>query len=466
MKTVQDFNIAKQRDQIVSTKHQVELIAPCKLNDGISSFTSEDLLQFVANFRSYTGKCCLFIPASGSGSRMFEFLYAFLDNPSEENNKAVLLLFQNLQSFAFYDTLSSELKEKIKQKDISLESLARFLLLEFEEKYSELPKAMFPFHRVNHKVLNPFQAHIMQGTMLSNNFAIHFTVPKKYEKLLLSSSNEIDTKFKKENVLTFSEQNPATDSYVFLGNKDLVMDSNYKPLRRPAGHGALLTNLQEISADLIFIKNIDNVQHFSKSDKSNEILMQLGGLTIQLKSEITKLLLSNSKKEVTEFNNRFHLFSDSEMNSMDSRESVFAFLNRPLRVCGMVRNEGQVGGGPFYVLKNGLTQKQIIEKSQIDFTGNQATIFSESTHFNPVIMVLDIKNSSGTNFDLSAFNDEDLYLVVKKNHAGLDVHYVELPGLWNGQMANWSTFFVEIPNEIFSPVKTVLDLLNPLHFEL
>lgn len=466
MKLAQEAIINQQRAKIAAFKSKVVLFSPCKVKEGISYFTSVEMKQFETNFKLSKINCCFFIPASGSGSRMFEFLYDFLNNPTHENTQDVMFFFENIKLFSFYETLTDNLKNKINQVTITFKTLTRYLLDELENKYSFLPKALFPFHDVNKKILNPFQEHVMQGKMLSDTISFHFTVPMKFENLLISNFNELDSKFRKNIFLSFSEQNPSSDAYVFLKNGNLVIDSNNKPLRRPAGHGSLLVNLQDISSDLIFVKNVDNVQHFSRSQSSNEILMQLGGLTLELKSEISKLILSLSKKEITLFNNRFHLFSDSELNSMDSPESIFDFLNRPLRVCGMVRNGGQVGGGPFFTLKNGLIQKQIVEKTQIDFSGNQATIYSESTHFNPVIMVLDIKNSAGNKFDLATFCDDDQYLVVNKNHLGQDVCYLELPGLWNGQMANWSTLFVEIPRETFSPVKSILDLLNPLHFDL
>jgi len=228
----------------------------------------------------------------------------------------------------------------------------------------------------------------------------------------------------------------------------------------------LLENLQTLSTDLIFVKNIDNVQHLSRCKDSNEIWQQLGGLSLQIKTAISSLIKNASLEALKAFNERFHLYSDSEINAISSPESMLTLLKRPLRICGMVRNEGQNGGGPFFVSKNGIIQKQIIEKAQVDLAGDQAAIFFESTHFNPVMMVLDIKNEQGEIYDLFAFNDDDQFLKVEKNHAGKDVVFIELPGLWNGGMANWNTLFVEIGNEVFSPVKTVLDLINPSHLSM
>ena len=235
---------------------------------------------------------------------------------------------------------------------------------------------------------------------------------------------------------------------------------------RPGGHGSLLENLQTLSSDLIFVKNIDNVQHFTKCKNSNEVWSFLAGLSIEIKSEIHKLTSNPSMASLSLFNSRFNLYTESEINAISSVESILLLLKRPLRICGMVRNEGQNGGGPFFVSKNGIIQKQIIEKGQVDLAGDHAAIFFESTHFNPVMMVLDIKNEQGEIYDLFTFNDDEQFLKVEKNHAGKDVVFIELPGLWNGGMANWNTLFVEIGNEVFSPVKTVLDLINPSHLSM
>jgi hypothetical protein len=316
------------------------------------------------------------------------------------------------------------------------------------------------------KNLNPFQEHILQGKLISEEISYHFTIQKKFENLLKSFIEEIETKSKSSVSINFSEQNPNTDSYVFSSSGDLVFDSSNKPLMRPGGHGSLLENLQTLSSDLIFVKNIDNVQHFTKCKNSNEVWSFLAGLSIEIKSEINKLTSNPSMDALSLFNSCFHLYTESEINAISSVESILLLLKRPLRICGMVRNEGQNGGGPFFVSKNGIIQKQIIEKAQVDLAGDQAAIFFESTHFNPVMMVLDIKNEQGEIYDLFAFNDDEQFLKVEKNHAGKDVIFIELPGLWNGGMANWNTLFVEIGNEVFSPVKTVLDLINPSHLSM
>jgi hypothetical protein len=466
MKLNEDFKIEDQRRRIISSKPFLELVAPCKINEGISRFLTDEMAEFTTLFNSAKKSTCFFIPASGSGSRMFDFLYEYLENPNDINFEQSLFLYNNASSFAFFDELSIEIKEKIKNLDISIKDFIHYILEETGKNYGDLPKALFPFHRLDDKNLNPFQEHILQGRLISDEISYHFTIQKKFVNLLKSFIEEIEIKSKSSVLVNFSEQNPNTDSYVFSRNGDLVFDSSNKPLMRPGGHGSLLENLQTLSSDLIFVKNIDNVQHFTKCKNSNEVWSFLAGLSIEIKSEIHKLTSNPSMDALSLFNSRFHLYTESEINAISSPESILTLVNRPLRICGMVRNEGQNGGGPFFVSKNGIIQKQIIEKAQVDLAGDQAAIFFESTHFNPVMMVLDIKNEQGEIYDLFAFNDDEQFLKVEKNHAGKDVVFIELPGLWNGGMANWNTLFVEIGNEVFSPVKTVLDLINPSHLSM
>ena len=466
MKIPQDFKIEQQRRLILSSNPLVKLVAACKIKEGISRFLPDEIAEFSTIFTSAKKLTCFFIPASGSGSRMFDFLFAYLENPNDENFKKALFLFNNIASFAFFDELSLEIKEKIKNLDISIKDFIHYILEETGKNYGDFPKALFPFHRLDDKNLNPFQEHILQGKLISEEISYHFTIQKKFENLLKSFIEEIETKSKSSVLVNFSEQNPSTDSHVFSRNGDIVFDSSNKPLMRPGGHGSLLENLQTLSSDLIFVKNIDNVQHFTKCKNSNAVWSFLAGLSIEIKSEIHKLTSNPSMDALSLFNSRFHLYTESEINAISSVESILLLLKRPLRICGMVRNEGQNGGGPFFVSNNGIIQKQIIEKAQVDLAGDQAAIFFESSHFNPVMMVLDIKNELGEIYDLFEFNDDEQFLKVEKNHAGKDVVFIELPGLWNGGMANWNTLFVEIGNEVFSPVKTVLDLINPSHLSM
>jgi hypothetical protein len=211
------------------------------------------------------------------------------------------------------------------------------------------------------------------------------------------------------------------------------------------------------------VKNIDNVQHYSKSETSNELWNALAGLILSFKAEMLEISKNPSIERLKETNHTFDAFSDSELATIKNTADLLKFVNRPIRICGMVRNEGQPGGGPFLVEENGVITKQIVEKAQISSSTDQYNQMVKSTHFNPVMMVLSYQNSQGENYNLNEFSDDSKYFIVQKKQHGKNIRFMELPGLWNGAMANWITIFVEIPNETFSPVKTVLDLLNTAH---
>ena len=225
-----------------------------------------------------------------------------------------------------------------------------------------------------------------------------------------------------------------------------------------------MDNLNSITSDLIFIKNIDNVQHFAKSKVSQETWKYLGGMAIWFQERINKLIKSPSMEELIKLNNHYQFIHQNLISEL-TVEDIPNLLNRPFRICGMVRNEGQAGGGPFWVEEHGKISKQIVEKSQINLKGKQYRLMVQSTHFNPVVIVAVNKDSNGKQFDLREYSDESKYFVVNKKFKGKNISFSELPGLWNGSMAYWNTIFVEIPTKSFSPVKTVLDLLGKAHRE-
>jgi hypothetical protein len=208
------------------------------------------------------------------------------------------------------------------------------------------------------------------------------------------------------------------------------------------------------------VKNIDNLQHFSQSEASTAQWKILVGLLDQLKEAFSGLAQQPSLVEFEKLNKRFHFLPENELKT---EAELIQFISRPIRVCGMVRNEGQPGGGPFYVQKNGETRKQIVEKAQLANTDKVNALLMQSTHFNPVMMALDFKDFNGKQYDLAQFTDEDAFFIVEKSHLGKAIRFIEQPGLWNGCMAKWNTIFIEIPNEVFTPVKTVLDLLQITH---
>lgn len=265
--------------------------------------------------------------------------------------------------------------------------------------------------------------------------------------------------------VAFSEQSIQSNSLTFQENGDLYLDQNGNPFTRPSGHGALLPILNEITEEIIFIKNIDNVQHFNESDKSTETWKFLGGLLIEFKKEAELVFEHPSLEALKKLNTKYQLIDPAQIDQLDNPNDIRDALNKPSRVCGMVKNSGQPGGGPFWIERKGQYSKQIVEKAQIADKEDQHKLLVNSTHFNPVMIAMTPYSMENEKLNLLDYRNDDAYFVVHKKQDGTPILYVEQPGLWNGGMENWNTIFVEIPTETFSPVKTVLDLLESAHIE-
>jgi len=408
---------------------------------------------------------------------MFDALYSFLDskNPGEETIRFVKDLVTYASDFAFFDLLPEAIKTDLKSGSIDLRKFIHFLIYSTSKHenqpsgfgYGELPKGLIPFHRYPSTIRNPFQEHILQSIEIAGpKSTFHFTINEKFKDQIDASIGELKSTLNLPVSYSFSIQNPATDAIAFDENLNPANDENGM-ITRPSGHGALLGNLNTVHSDLIFIRNIDNIQHQSKATHSIQYRKALGGMLIYLRSTIFDVLHELEKgivllEKIQHLNDSFDLripiekFSDTDF--------LIDFLNRPIRICGMVRNEGQPGGGPFWVNDPmGIPRRQIVEKSQITNSPEQLEFLNSSTHFNPVELVCSTKNFKGDFFNLTKFRNDDLYFIVKKNHHGKSIQYIEEPGLWNGSMNNWLTLFYEIESDCFSPVKTILDLLQPLH---
>jgi hypothetical protein len=462
--TATEDRIEQQRKLVFANNPTLNIVAPCTIGNGILRLSENEIKRYEEFFKSEEKNLCLFIPASGSGSRMFEFLYDFLDQPNENNRAQVERFLNKIQSFAFFRQLPTNKQQEILSFQISLSEIVSYLLNKEGMGFGELPKGLMPFHILEPFILNPFQEHIIQGSRLySKETSFHFTIQSQFKDKFNLVVEQLEGLIGNEFNVTYSEQNKDTDSFAFEEDGSLALHKDGAILRRPAGHGALLENLQAIKSELVFVKNIDNVQHFSKSANSRQLWNALGGLLVTIKKELSALRLEPSMDKLKNLNQQFDLFSETELDMIQSEKEIQDYLNRPIRVCGMVRNEGQPGGGPFMVEENGVIRKQIVEKAQISSNAEQVNQMVKSTHFNPVMMVLSYQNDGGTNFNLTDFSDQSKYFIVHKKQQGKNIRFMELPGLWNGTMANWITIFVEIPNETFSPVKTVLDLLNPPH---
>jgi len=461
MTGAEEIQILKQKEHIFNGVPVLDVVRPCRIEDGIIQLTSEEEIQFKLRFELLHKHLSFFIPASGSGSRMFQFLYDYLNQTTETNQAQTEQFIRRISSFAFYKSFPAEVKEKVENFTWSIEDLIAYVVGEDGLNFGLYPKGLIPFHSLGPFILNPFQEQLIQGSdLVKRSIDFHFTIQSKFEKHFQSAIHSLSEMTGDEYSVTYSEQDPNTNSYAFYSDGTLALGDDGEPIRRPAGHGTLLTNLASIKSDYVLVKNIDNLQHFSQSDASTAQWKILVGLLDELKEAFSILEKQPSLVEFELLNKRFQFLPENELKS---EAELIHLISRPMRVCGIVRNEGQPGGGPFYVQKNGETRKQIVEKVQLANTDKVNALLMQSTHFNPVMMVLDFKDSQGNAYDLTNFAEEDSYFVVEKNHQGKTIQFIEQPGLWNGGMSNWNTIFIEIPNEVFTPVKTVLDLLQNTH---
>lgn len=456
--------IDEQRQQVFSENPSVNLVSPCKIGEGILRLTQEEKDQLISVYSDKNVPISFFIPASGSGSRMFEFLYAFLEEPNDENRSKVERFLNAISDFAFFKQFPKEIQRSIKEQSIELDQIVSFLLNEEGLGFGHVPKGLIPFHSSSPFILNPFQEQILQGAQLENDdYSFHFTVQSTFENEIKNGIKHVEGLTGESYNVTFSEQARSSNSIAFLENGEPYKDENGDLVTRPAGHGALLPHLDQINSEVIFIKNIDNVQHYNNSGKTLLTWKVLGGLLLEFKTKAAELFANPSLDGLKSLNLKYQVYSDSEIEACSTTQKIKELLDRPTRVCGMVKNEGQPGGGPFWIDEKGIVSKQIVEKAQISMKGDQYKLMVQSTHFNPVMIAASTISFDGKSFDLEKFKDDSKYFIVRKKHHGQPIRYMELPGLWNGSMAHWNTIFVEIPSATFSPVKTVLDLLDDAH---
>ncbi len=477
----------------------VRLHRPATPGDGIICFErpeAEKLAGFFAQSAS-TKKVLKFVPASGVATRMFKDLFSWREKlksgvlPEElmEQDKTAKQFFSELKAFAFWDELSLVMHRDCVDADHMLAeghflTLLDYILFEYGLDYAALPKGLLLFHRYRHISRTPVEEHMVEGADHARNangeVHIHFTVSTehrgKFENLVAQKAPKYEKELGVKYQISFSVQKPSTDTVAVDLNNEAFRESDGSLLFRPAGHGALIENLNDLDADLVFIKNIDNVVPDHHKAETYLYKKVLGGLLLQLQEQVFEWLrlleIGNFDDEtcsrVFDFAvKQLNLDPDSvKGNSDECKKQLFAFLNRPIRVCGMVKNQGEPGGGPFWITdpKTGRNSLQIVESSQIDLKNPaQETIFRASTHFNPVDLVCAIKDYKGRKFNLPDYVDSETGFISQKSKDGRDLKALELPGLWNGAMADWITLFVEVPLITFNPVKTVNDLLRPEH---
>lgn len=456
--------IKYQKQKVFGENPSLELLAPCKIGDGILRLTDEEKKQFELIYTKENVPICFFIPASGSGSRMFQFLYEFLEEPNDENRSQVERFLNSIADFAFFKQIPKEMQVAIKEQAIDIEKIVSYLLNAEGLGFGYKPKGLIPFHSNDPFILNPFQQQILQGAQLENDsFSFHFTVQTAFQIEIQEGISQVEGLTGSKFNVSYSEQSFSSNSIAFTEDGEICFDENKQLITRPAGHGALLSHLNNIQEELVFIKNIDNVQHYNNSTETLKTWKVLGGLLLAFKKEANELFQKPTIAGLIEINKKFQLYSPSEMEACKTANEIKTLLNRPTRVCGMVKNEGQAGGGPFWVKENDIATKQIVEKAQISMKGEQYKLMVQSTHFNPVMIATSSISLDGKKLELENYMDDSKYFIVHKKHHKQSIRYMELPGLWNGSMARWNTLFVEIPSATFSPVKTVLDLLGNAH---
>ncbi len=468
---------------------------PATLNDGIQKMTNEDQAKYISIWNEYlksNKKVTKFVPASGAASRMFKDLFEFLENESEEPmTEFEKQFFDNIDCFAFYDELNQKcidfanknVKELISQK--KYKTVVKLLLNEEGLSYGELPKGLLLFHSYSDSKRTPMEEHLVEGAMYAKDdkgmVDVHFTISPHHQSLFEDLLNE--KKDDLENILntsfnvSFSIQKPSTDTIAVDLNNKPFRDEDNKLLFRPGGHGALIENLNDLNSDIVFVKNIDNVVPDKyKKDEANYKKM-LAGILIEKQQKVfnyLSLLESdncsiNHLKEVKSFvEEELCTTSESvtENNEKQLREYLIKKLDRPFRVCGIVRNMGEAGGGPFIVEnKDGSFSPQILEASQISEERFEE-LTDKSTHFNPVDLVCGMKDRKGDKYNLMNFVDKSTGFISSKSINGKPLKAFELPGLWNGAMSDWNTIFVEVPISTFNPVKTVNDLLRDEHQQM
>jgi len=475
----------------------VKLEKAAVVDGGISKFSEAEEKDLIAKFEDDRQQLSLlkFVPASGAASRMFKALFNFIEayDPTKESledyitrtdDKEIKVFSEKLIDFPFYKLVQAKIAGQATSKDEEVHLFVKELLAEDGHNYGFYPKGLLPFHNYGDYTATPFEEHLNEAALYSktkDTAYLHFTISEQHGEMFNQEfsnikervSNETGTSFN----VSYSYQKQATDT--------IAVDMENRPFRnidgsllfRPGGHGALIENLNDQEADIIFIKNIDNVVVKKNVDRVADSKKVLAGLLLKVQQKafaFSQALDSGDVSEATmteikgflerELNSRFL----DKYYSFNQEEQILVLqdkLNRPIRICGMVKNEGEPGGGPFWVIdSHGHSSLQIIESAQIDMgDSDQVHILKNATHFNPVDLVCGVKDYRGNKFDLMKYVDYKQGFITEKTKDGKALKALELPGLWNGAMAFWNTIFVEVPLVTFNPVKTVNDLLKPSH---
>jgi hypothetical protein len=458
------------------------------IGDGIVKFSAQEIEHWTDIYEELSQKkeIVKFVPASGAASRMFKDLYEVLQTEELTLNEKAKLYLERIKDFAFFNDLKETIEKTEPPFDEIIKEEASKIPFEYllEEKglnYGNLPKGLLKFHKYADENRTALEEHLVESAKYAQSgdgvCRLHFTVSQehldKFNELVAQVKEKYEKRFGVTYQITYSVQSPATDTLAAELDNTPFRVQNGNLLFRPGGHGALIANLNNIHADLVFVKNIDNVTTEDKLETTILYKKALAGYLLHLQEksfEYQKQLLVVSGKRLvisgTELEDIVGFAKNELMIQFEhdnpTQEEVLKKLYRPMRICGMVKNEGEPGGGPFWVTNRyGETSLQVVESSQIDMNNPAQKDFMKSaTHFNPVDMFCCYKDVYGKFFDLNEYVDPYTGFISEKSYEGRTLKAMELPGLWNGAMANWITIFVEVPLSTFNPVKTVFDFLK------
>jgi hypothetical protein len=492
-KGITESQIADQLASFEKGFPYLKLEAAASIGHGILAPAEEERGAYLNAWDAYKQsdkKIVKFVPASGAASRMFKNLFEFLgadyDVPTTDFEKK---FFENIHHFAFFHDLDVVCMDGA-GKDVDAliadgeyKTVVGQLLEAYGLNYGQLPKGLLKFHRYVEGIRTPLEEHLVEGALYAagatGKVNVHFTVSTEHRELFEHLVKEKVTayaqKFGVEYNVSFSEQKPSTDTLAAdMDNKPFRVDG--KLLFRPGGHGALIENLNDLDADVVFIKNIDNVVPDRLKGETVTYKKLIAGVlvTLQRKAfEYLRLLdggqyTHEQLEEIIRFVQQDLCCRKADIKQLEDAELVIYLrkkLNRPMRVCGMVKNVGEPGGGPFLAYNpDGTVSAQILESSQIDMNDpEKKAMFEKGTHFNPVDLVCAVRDYKGQKFDLTQYVDKATGFISHKSKNGRELKALELPGLWNGAMSDWNTIFVEVPLATFNPVKTVNDLLREQH---
>lgn len=473
----------------------LKLAGAASVEKGIQVTDEEAETQYLAAWESYTAtnghKVVKFVPASGAASRMFKNMFAFVDGDSEvPGTDFEKKFFDRLHDAAFFADLNAACQRKYAAdadkliSDGRYKDVVRAMLQPDGLNYGALPKGLLKFHNYPTGARTPLEEHLVEGALYAREsdgtVNVHFTVSPEhralFEQLVAEKAPVYEQEFGVHYVVSFSEQKPSTDTVAANPDNTPFRKADGSLLFRPGGHGALIENLNDIDADVVFVKNIDNVVPDRLKASTVRYKKLLAGILVSLQSQAFAYLrkLDSGKytmddlREMLQFVQKQLCTKNPDTKMLEDTELAIYLrkkLHRPMRVCGMVRNVGEPGGGPFLAYNaDGTISPQILESSQIDMNdAEKKAMFEQGTHFNPVDLVCAIKDHEGHPFHLPDYVDPQTGFISHKSKDGKELKALELPGLWNGAMSDWNTVFVEVPLDTFNPVKTVNDLYREQH---